>query len=138
MFERRGFTLIEMLIAVIVIGILASIALPRYVVVVERARSSEARNILGQIRAAELAYYLEFDQYTTSRTNLQLNSVPIGTACNSNFHFNYSISVSGSTFTANAFRCSTGGKSPNVASNRRYRLNMTDAGVLNSNVSSYL
>jgi len=51
-----GFTLLELLMVVIIIGILASIALPTYLKTAERARAAEALTILGAIRASELRY----------------------------------------------------------------------------------
>ena len=53
---NRGFTLLELLMVVIIIAILASIALPQYFRAAERSRASEALQILGTIRGAELRY----------------------------------------------------------------------------------
>ncbi|MDD5005905.1 MAG: prepilin-type N-terminal cleavage/methylation domain-containing protein [Candidatus Omnitrophica bacterium] len=63
MFYRDGFTLIELIIVIIVIGILASIALPRYQRIAEKSRVAEAKNILSTIRSAQLTYYAQYGAY---------------------------------------------------------------------------
>ena len=50
---KGGFTLLELLMVVIIIGILASIAMPQYVRVTERARATEAIQLLGAIRMSQ-------------------------------------------------------------------------------------
>jgi prepilin-type N-terminal cleavage/methylation domain-containing protein len=54
--KSKGFTLLELLMVVIIIAILASIALPAYLKATEKSRSTEALQILGQIRASENRY----------------------------------------------------------------------------------
>lgn len=56
--NNSGFTLIELLVVVLIIGILASIALPQYQKAVEKARSAEARQILATIEKAIDLYIL--------------------------------------------------------------------------------
>ena len=51
-----GFTLIEIIIALIIVGILAIIALPGYGRVTERSRQAEAISILSVMRGAQLRY----------------------------------------------------------------------------------
>lgn len=56
---RQGFTLIEMLIVVLIIGILASIALPHYQQVLLKARAAEAIGNMDAIRVAAYNYFLD-------------------------------------------------------------------------------
>ena len=53
--KKRGFTLIELMIVVIVVGILAAAAIPIYSRVMDRARGSEGKALLGTVRTHYLA-----------------------------------------------------------------------------------
>lgn len=61
--NTRGFTLVELMIVVIVIGILAAVAIPMYQVVPERSRATEAVSALGLVRQAMRTYYAEHGTY---------------------------------------------------------------------------
>ncbi|MBL7197237.1 MAG: prepilin-type N-terminal cleavage/methylation domain-containing protein [Candidatus Omnitrophica bacterium] len=55
-----GFTLLELVVVVIIIGILAALAIPRYMVTTERARSAEGVLILDGIRKSQMRYYQQW------------------------------------------------------------------------------
>ena len=56
---KKGFTLIEMLVVVLIIGILAAIALPQYENAVEKSKASEALIILKSLQQQQALCYLE-------------------------------------------------------------------------------
>lgn len=74
MFKRkRGFTLLELMIVVIIVGILASLAVPRFIDAMQKARKGAATEMLGSIRSAQMRYYAENTAYSTSMALLDLD-----------------------------------------------------------------
>ena len=63
--NSKGFTLIELMIVVAIIGILAAIAIPNFLTYQCKARQAEAKTNLGGIRVSQEAYFAEYDTYTS-------------------------------------------------------------------------
>jgi len=59
----KGFTLVEVLIVVVILGILAAAVLPRMTGQVDRARTAEAVNIMSAMRHALSSYFDEHLQF---------------------------------------------------------------------------
>lgn len=124
-----GFTLLELLVVVIIIGILATIALPQFTKTIERARQAECNAILGSISTAESAYFQEHAAYTTDKSKL-LADLP-GDASTLHY-FKYSLDTAATTdkFTSVATRKTTaesvtGGKSPGYGSAYTVKMDST-------------
>jgi len=103
---RRGFTLLELIIVIIIIGVLATLGFTQYTKMVEKGRAGEARALLGTLRTAERAYSLEYGAYTATIADMGVEA-PI--ACAVTHYFSYACDAAG---TCTATRCQAGGKSP--------------------------
>ena len=66
--SQRGFTLIELVIVIVILGIIASIALPKYEDMRENARAAAIKGQLGAIRAAVAIQYAKASLTTNAAT----------------------------------------------------------------------
>ena len=74
MLKKRGFTLLEVLIVVIIIGILAGIALPQYFTTLEKARSGEAASNIGSIRTSVDRYWYQNASISEDLNDLDIDN----------------------------------------------------------------
>lgn len=104
--------MMEFMVVLIIIGILTIIGLFQFGAVIEKSRTSEAKMNLGNLRKAEMAYWVDgHGTYTDLMSDLFIQ-VPKG--CDQSSHyFSYKISNAGvATYTLEADRCVEGGKYP--------------------------
>jgi type IV pilus assembly protein PilA len=118
--RRGGFTLIELMIVVAIIGILAAIAIPNFLRFQLKAKSSEGKTNLAAIRTAEESFFAEYGSYVSSdaspttmnwnqktpfvHANPGLGFDQVGWAPEGEVYFNYATNINASAdqFTASA------------------------------------
>jgi type IV pilus assembly protein PilA len=67
-----GFTLVELLVSIVIVGALTTIALPSYLNQAAKARSSEAKAGLGSVNRSQQAYRWEHGTFADDITKLDL------------------------------------------------------------------
>lgn len=115
---KKGFTLIELMIVVAIIGILAAIAIPNFLRFQLRAKSSEGKTNIAAIRTAQESYAAEFNGYVSSNVTIPATVpstakvtftptngfVSLGWAPEGNVYFNYQVTATtaGNAYTVGA------------------------------------
>ncbi len=70
--QERGFTLIELIVVLAILGIILALAIPRYIIPRKKAYKVEAQNILQELKTMEWAYFQQYGSFTNDVTSAGL------------------------------------------------------------------
>ncbi|MCB9897950.1 MAG: prepilin-type N-terminal cleavage/methylation domain-containing protein [Planctomycetes bacterium] len=70
--QQRGFTLVELAVVVVILGVLASFGVPRFMSAVERSKSVEAFEYLATVQSAQERYVAREGKYANKLSKLDL------------------------------------------------------------------
>lgn len=123
-----GFTLLELIIVIVILGVLAVLGFSQYSKIIEKSRGAEAKMILGDLRKIATAYRLEKGTITgITATDLGMGTTDgtVPTACRASHDFSYAYTTADPSITFTATRCSASGKTSCTSCNSSSTLVLT-------------
>lgn len=100
---HAGFTLIELMIVVAVIGILTAIAYPAYTDSVRKARRTDAKNALLDLAGRQERFFSMNNTYTKTAANLKYAAFPADVLTSGNVYYQLTVSAAdGTSYSATA------------------------------------
>lgn len=124
--REGGFTLLEVMIVVAIVGILAGIALPTYQTFIMRSRIIEATTALGDIRSQMEKYYMDNRTYVAGGGGCGVTSyAPDPIAAFNGVSKNFQVTCPAASLTATTYLLVATGQGPMV--NFQYSVDNTNA-----------
>jgi type IV pilus assembly protein PilA len=129
--DDKGFTLVELLVVIIIIGILAATALPSFLGQSAKAKQTEAKQIIGVINRSQTAYRSEQKQFANQFDLLATGTLTGGTTSNTS---NYSYTLVGQTDSASITATARDGSLKAYSGGNTYYANAQSQSILASSL----
>ncbi len=124
--SRGGFTLVELAVVIVIIGVLASFGVPRFLKSVERSKAAESFSYLSAVRDSQERYQSQNGTYADAITNLDISFPPPT-------YFTVSDPVAGSTGTLESSWSSTATRTGSSSGYGAYTVIFTEQGLDTAN-----
>ncbi|MDD5156037.1 MAG: prepilin-type N-terminal cleavage/methylation domain-containing protein [Candidatus Omnitrophica bacterium] len=109
---KKGFTLLELIVVIVILGILATLGFTQYSKVVESSRLAEAKTIIGSMRQLATEYYFK----NGSLTGIGFGDLGCVPGCSSTSYYRCATgTITSEYLMLDAVRCTSGGKNPNAS-----------------------
>lgn len=79
--KKRGFTLIELIMVIVILGILSAVAIPKYIDMSNQAKAAAEKGVVGGVRAGIMTYFVENKAYPTSLDSAAIGACTSANAC---------------------------------------------------------
>lgn len=127
--KMLGFTLLELMIVIVIIGVMATLGFGQYQNLIEKGRHAEAKEVIGMLRKQAYVYYMENNNKVDGLVNASVGigegTGAIPQVCNASNYFSYGVAdgPTGNKVSFIATRCTKEGKPPN--SGVAYKISLT-------------
>ena len=110
--KAKGFTLVELVIVIVIVGILSIVAVPLYRGYTRKAMATEGKSLLGSIQTSEKVYFTEYAAFKGTTLTAFDSSLDVDARSNKYFtSFAITAAGSGSGATFKAITSGNGGAS---------------------------
>jgi prepilin-type N-terminal cleavage/methylation domain-containing protein len=128
--KNKGFTLIELMVVILIVGILGAVAIPKFMAASHKAKASEFPTVLSSIYTAEHAYQAESGSYSNDFATIDIDPGTVQSQW-----FVYSIpTATTSTFVAQAAVTTAFGK---AQSGQTAQINQSGQKTVEAGLSDY-